>query len=88
MSNEKPKAWEGPWIDEEGRQCQGIWANEGGVLLVLREEQGGEVSFHHAQINEDTVCSLTIEAFRLRRIKDFLTPEIRTALVPMRDLRK
>jgi len=79
------KPWEGPWTDEEGRMCLGIWADEGGVLLVLRAELNGSFSFHHVQEGEDTVCSLSISSFRVKRIRDFFDPATRQ--VGLRDLR-
>lgn len=87
MSNEGPRPWEGPWTDEEGRACLGIWADEGGVLLVLRAEADGGYSFHHVQQDEETVCSLTISSFRVRRIREFFDPSTRPTN-PLRDLRE
>ena len=84
-TNDAPKAWEGPWTDETGRPCLGIWADEGGVLLVLRLEAHGGFSFHHAQAGEESVCSLTISSFRVKRIQDFFSADTRQ--VGLRDLR-
>ncbi len=85
MTNGTPKSWEGPWTDEEGRQCLGVWANEGGMLLVLRAEENGAVSFHCATSNDLSV-GVTIETFRLGRIVNFIDGSARPS--GLRDLRK
>jgi hypothetical protein len=68
------KAAEGPWTDEEGRPCLGVWADEGGQLLVLRHERNGARSFHAiGPAGRDTRVT-TISTFRLTRIGEFLIP--------------
>ena len=63
------------YVDADGRDCLGIWAEEGGVLLGLRREANGGVSFH--VINTTGLPHLgpaTLATFRHERIRAFLAP--------------
>lgn len=63
---------EGPWVDAEGRQCLGIWANEGGQLLILRREKNEGVSFYAVGPEGADQRRTTMTSFRLKRIANFL----------------
>lgn len=63
---------EGPWIDEKGRPCHGVWADEGGQLLILRREFNGGVTVHAVGPVGREQRKTTISSFRLKRLADFL----------------
>ena len=65
-------AKEGPFTDGDGNQCLGVWANEGGVLLVLQRKRN-EISFHAmATVGTHHDGPASIAAFRYQRIVDFI----------------
>ena len=65
---------EGPWIDADGNECLGIWADEGGVLLELQRTPYGGVSFY-VLAGAPPHPPATVAAFRQERIREFLGTE-------------
>lgn len=63
---------EGPWFDNQGRPCLGIWADEGGQLLIVRRELTQAVSFHVVGPAGHEQRASTLARFRLQRLIDFL----------------
>ncbi len=65
-------AEEGPFTDTDGNQCLGVWANEGGVLLVL-QRRGNAISFHAMSVDgEHHNGPATVASFRYQRVLDFI----------------
>ena len=63
---------EGGFTDDDGNICLGVWADEGGVLLVL-QRQRYSVSFHAMQLDgEPQHGPATVSSFRYERIRQFL----------------
>jgi hypothetical protein len=61
------------YTDAEGRDCLGIWAEQGGVLLGLRRESDGSVSFHVIDTTgAPHIGPATLATFRHERIRAFL----------------
>lgn len=60
------------WTDEQGRECIGVWADQGGRMLTLRREKNGAVSVS-TDVGDDYV---TIAKFRAGRVAHFLAPEV------------
>lgn len=69
------KLGEGPWTDEDGRLCLGVWGDEGDYLLELRREHHG-ISFHVVEQITNEHKNVTISDFRLKRILNFIKPDL------------
>ena len=64
---------EGPWTDDEGNECLGIWADEGGVILQLQRTKLGRVSFYiYDPYDGSLSLKATMAPLRWERIRDFL----------------
>jgi len=72
-ANDEVYMREGPWLDDEGRPCLGVWCDEGDYILVIRREVNGGMSFHIcAGAGPGRQTAATLSTFRLERIAKFL----------------
>ena len=69
---EKPPAAEGPFTDAAGNACLGVWADEGGMLLIL-QKVGWRMKFY-AMDTEGNVMPgpVTLSSFRWARVAEFM----------------
>ena len=67
---------EGSWTNDDGNECLGIWADEGGVLLQLARTKLGRVSFYvYDPYDGSRSLRATIAPLRWERIREFLTQQ-------------
>ena len=57
-----------------GQQCLGIWADEGGVLLILQRTGPNTVRFHPLNTAGLPADSATLSSFRWERVRKFIDP--------------
>ena len=58
------------------RETDAIWADEGGVQLMLSRGENGAVRFRFQSPTGEWHADATITRFRLKRIADFIQPSI------------
>ena len=62
--------------DEDGNPVDGIWADEGGLMLrVKRDLASGSVRFDIVSPDGDVKAGVTLAAFRTKRVADLCTPD-------------
>jgi hypothetical protein len=74
MAAARPKPIEGPFVDADGNDCLGIWAEEGGVLLILQRTAPHTVRFHALNTAGLPSDFATLSSFRWERVRKFIDP--------------